>query len=266
NKWGEPKNAEKLEGNVYQQNGKSNSSKKGSLPNAKPTESKGNRLTPEQKNEYRAAGKCFECGEPSHKARDCPTKNQLKNEPKKSGPPGFAAHNVEWDLASRAGSTNDIREFSANSVHFDWADDVEETYFAETLRTLRDRPSLNVSCESDSDDDGSLPDLLPVSESGSGDESDDDDDGSLPDLLPVSDSDSDDGSDVDDDWAEDAPRDNDQRTADSETLNSEQAEVPKGFEANDDMTRRILLDRTSTAERDIFQRINILESNVTQQG
>ncbi|KAJ3791881.1 hypothetical protein GGU11DRAFT_761225 [Lentinula aff. detonsa] len=78
------------------------------------------------------------------------------------------------------------KHFSANSVTFDWADDVEETYYSDSVRSTQTTTDSSVS---DSDDTGSLPDLIPVS--GSEDEasiSDSDDADSLPELIAVSDS------------------------------------------------------------------------------
>ncbi|KAJ3795605.1 hypothetical protein GGU11DRAFT_758209 [Lentinula aff. detonsa] len=104
-------------------------------------------------------------GKPSSSTKDSSPKGKANAESK--GPPGFTTNNVEWNLANRAGTSNEIREFSASYVTFDWADDVEETYYADNLGGITS-PIKHSS--SSCDDDDSLPDLTPVSDSGSDDE------------------------------------------------------------------------------------------------
>ncbi|KAJ3780479.1 hypothetical protein GGU10DRAFT_380589 [Lentinula aff. detonsa] len=53
-------------------------------------------LSEQQRNEYRTAGKCFECRETGHRSHDCPKNNSLKSDSRRTnGPPGFTTHNME---------------------------------------------------------------------------------------------------------------------------------------------------------------------------
>ncbi|KAJ3791563.1 hypothetical protein GGU11DRAFT_761498, partial [Lentinula aff. detonsa] len=156
----------------------------------------------------------------------------MKSENKKAGPPGFSTNNVEWELVSRAHAADkdNIQQFSANSVAFNWADDVEETYYSDSVRSTQTTTDSSVS---DSDDTGSLPDLVPVS--GSEDEasiSDSDDADSLPELIAVSDSDSGDEWDVEVDDGEYAATDEVQQTEDSGPLTDERADASGTSEAD----------------------------------
>ncbi|KAJ3745688.1 hypothetical protein DFH05DRAFT_1523959 [Lentinula detonsa] len=179
NKWGQHRLVEKGTNEWdAQPNNKFNLSFKEGAPKGKVgTEAKGKQkqLTLEQKNKYRAAGKCFECGETTHKARDCPRKNSIRGESKNAGPPGLSTNNIEWGLANHAHtSKGEMREFSANNVLFNWADDVEETYYSDSIPGSPPTEGASVDGLDNASD---LPDLIPVSDSDSGDELDGDAEG-----------------------------------------------------------------------------------------
>ncbi|KAJ3997275.1 hypothetical protein F5050DRAFT_1807010 [Lentinula boryana] len=132
----------------------------------KHTESKAHQLTPEQKNKYRAAGKCFECGEVTHKARDCPKENRIKGDPTKVGPPGFLTNNIEWELVDCTSALKEVHKFSANNIKFDWWEDIEQTYYSNNGCPHTEVTEKNTDSES-IDYDDPLPDLVSVSDSGS---------------------------------------------------------------------------------------------------
>ncbi|KAJ3974951.1 hypothetical protein EV361DRAFT_865776 [Lentinula raphanica] len=110
-----------------------------------------NRLTEEQKNEYRAAGKCFECGETGHRSRDCPKRNTVKaDNSKRSSPPGLATYNLEFELGKTESNESDIFEMTVN--HIDWFQDVEDTYYSDSSEGIPELVWVDSSQEeSDSD-------------------------------------------------------------------------------------------------------------------
>ncbi|KAJ3979033.1 hypothetical protein F5890DRAFT_1589505 [Lentinula detonsa] len=89
-------------------------------------------LSEQQKNEYRAVGKYFECGETGHRSQNCPRRNSMKlNHKRGSEPPGLSTHNIEFELPEVI-NQGDVWELSLNAAHLNWFEDVEETYYSET--------------------------------------------------------------------------------------------------------------------------------------
>ncbi|KAJ3711526.1 hypothetical protein C8R42DRAFT_595761, partial [Lentinula raphanica] len=124
-------------------------------------------LSEKEKNEYRAAGKCFECGETTHKARDCPKKTGVKGDAKKpNNPPGLSTYNLEFELVEKEES-DCVCELTVGKL--DWFTDVEDTLYS-SESSGGDTDSLDDSFENDSLDEG-LPPLVECS-----DESDSDSD------------------------------------------------------------------------------------------
>ncbi|KAJ3973043.1 hypothetical protein EV361DRAFT_867239 [Lentinula raphanica] len=104
------------------------SNQKGRNTNGKATNSPRRILSDKEKNEYRAAGKCFECGEMTHKARDCPKKTGVKGDPKRPNyPPGLTTHNMEFELL---GDEKDPKVIELSVSKIDWFSDVEDTLFS----------------------------------------------------------------------------------------------------------------------------------------
>ncbi|KAJ3772529.1 hypothetical protein FB446DRAFT_845511 [Lentinula raphanica] len=72
--WSPPRNDHGSSGPRNQRNEKGNASSVKTSHNQQQKP----RLLETQKNDYRAAGKCFECGEIGHRSRDCPRRNSVK--------------------------------------------------------------------------------------------------------------------------------------------------------------------------------------------
>jgi hypothetical protein len=54
-------------------------------------------LSAKDRNEYRAAGRCFNCGETGHMSRNCPSATSMPSN-RLNRPPGLSAHNVEVEI------------------------------------------------------------------------------------------------------------------------------------------------------------------------
>ncbi|KAJ3830841.1 hypothetical protein F5878DRAFT_648172, partial [Lentinula raphanica] len=121
---------------------------RGNASSAKPNRDKQQkpRLSENQKNEYRAAGKCFECGETGHRSRDCPKKNSVKPDSRNGGPPGLSTHNMEFELVDMPEDAEDIFELSVNSIN--WYQDVEDTYYSDSQSGGSDAGSLDSRSDS----------------------------------------------------------------------------------------------------------------------
>ncbi|KAJ3791845.1 hypothetical protein GGU11DRAFT_823023 [Lentinula aff. detonsa] len=124
-----------------------------------------NRLSDREKNEYRAAGKCFECGETTHRARDCPKKTIVRNTDKKSnGPPGLSTHNIEWEIVQHTDASVDLQEYCLGNVS--WYDNVEAELFSGSDEEQLESDDDTLSNSADSND-GPLPDLISMCDSSS---------------------------------------------------------------------------------------------------
>ena len=70
------------------------------------------RLTDREKDELRAAGKCFVCRETGHMSRNCPRNSQVRSD-SKGKPPGVSAFSM--DIGGL--DTEDLRALSVSTAH-----------------------------------------------------------------------------------------------------------------------------------------------------
>ncbi|KAJ3987168.1 hypothetical protein F5890DRAFT_1472385 [Lentinula detonsa] len=126
-------------------------------------------LSEKEKSEYRAAGKCFECGDISHKARDCPKKTGVKGNAKRPhDPPGLSTYNLEFELGNSS-EPDCVHELTVGKL--DWYTDVEDTFHS--IDNSENDVESEGTLTTDDDPDEGLPPLIECS-----DESDSDSDNS----------------------------------------------------------------------------------------
>ncbi|KAJ3482856.1 hypothetical protein NLI96_g6704 [Meripilus lineatus] len=116
-----------------------------------------NRLSEKEKAEWRAAGKCFECGETSHIARNCPKNNRVKSN-NKGRPPGISTYSLSLgqvdieDLRVLAGSTKSTEAISLNGIGVEWEELPACDGPSVESDELDDLPELMTDPEDDTDD------------------------------------------------------------------------------------------------------------------
>ena len=205
----------------------------------------GPQLSEKEREERKAAGLCFICGEGTHMARNCPRNSRVKSD-NKGRPPGVSSfsmslgrHRTE-DLRAIAGSTKSTEAVQLACVELDWDNLPRES-------SLHERDLSEVSEEMNSSDSGLsvTPDLETVVLSDEGDDSDkewfsscssqdvenDSDLFDLPELLEVPDSDTE--SEKEDlDSEEEYEYGGDEKDVLAERNPPELAEVPGTFEGD----------------------------------
>ena len=104
-KSGTPQPKEGAANNYHSNKGKSRG---GSTPpkNDKYPPRRTPQLSDKEKAEYRAAGRCFNCGKEGHMSRNCPDNETIKSQGR--GPPGASSFNVEPMPDTATGSDEDI--------------------------------------------------------------------------------------------------------------------------------------------------------------